>query len=51
MTPIHLPFDRNVPGAQLELAFHITLKFLDLREQPYGGNTVQIGGEERGGKD
>lgn len=28
--------------AQLELAFHITFKFLDFREQPYKGRTDSV---------
>lgn len=43
--PAVLIFHRTTPiwqechWAQLELAFHITLKFLDFREQPYKGGT------------
>lgn len=33
------PIWQECPWAQLELAFHITLKFLDFREQPYKGGT------------
>lgn len=33
------PIWHECHGAQLELAFHITFKFLDFREQPYKGGT------------
>ena len=33
------PIWQECPWTQLELAFHITLKFLDFREQPYKGGT------------
>ena len=44
------PIWQECPWAQLELVFHITLKFLNFREQPYKGGTVQIRGEEWRGK-